>query len=114
MLLRARAKINLHLRVGKRRDDGFHPLFTWMSTIGLYYTLRLERDASAASQSESVLPFRLHSDCAELPNDAKNLIIRAASALADTLQRRVGEGRGGPWREGVSAFLKKTIPIGAG
>lgn len=118
MLLRAPAKINLHLRVGKRRDDGFHPLLTWMSTIGLFDTLRLERDASAASQSEAVLPFKLpfelHGDCAALPNDAKNLIIRAASALADTLQRRAGEGRGGPWREGVSAFLTKTIPIGAG
>src|SRR5688572_14785392 len=32
----APAKINLHLRVGKRRDDGFHPLCSWMVTIGLF------------------------------------------------------------------------------
>jgi 4-diphosphocytidyl-2C-methyl-D-erythritol kinase len=32
MRLAAPGKLNLHLRVGRRRDDGFHPLLTWMST----------------------------------------------------------------------------------
>lgn len=32
----APGKINLHLRVGKRRADGFHPLCSWMCTIGLF------------------------------------------------------------------------------
>src|SRR5688500_4388506 len=45
------AKINLHLRVGPRRDDGFHPLLTWMCTVGLFDTLTLqtlpERDRSS-------------------------------------------------------------------
>jgi 4-diphosphocytidyl-2-C-methyl-D-erythritol kinase len=36
MRLLAPAKINLHLRVGKRRADGFHPLCSWMTTIGLF------------------------------------------------------------------------------
>jgi len=36
------AKINLHLRVGPRRDDGFHPLLTWMCTVGLFDTLTLQ------------------------------------------------------------------------
>ncbi len=31
----APAKINLHLRVGPARADGFHPLLTWMVTVGL-------------------------------------------------------------------------------
>lgn len=114
MQLRAPAKINLHLRVAKRRDDGFHPLLSWMSTIGLFDTLKFQRDANASRSSESDLPFVLHGDCAVLPNDQKNLVVRAASALAGTLKHRAGEGRGAPWREGVSAFLSKTIPIGAG
>lgn len=36
------AKINLHLRVGRRRNDGFHPLLTWMTTVGLFDRLTLE------------------------------------------------------------------------
>src|SRR5688572_12434940 len=37
------AKINLHLRVGRRREDGFHPLLTWMTTVGLFDTLTVEK-----------------------------------------------------------------------
>src|SRR3954467_864078 len=46
MQLLAPAKINLHLRVGRRRDDGFHPLLSWMCTVGLFDTLTLEADAA--------------------------------------------------------------------
>src|SRR5687768_7272450 len=36
------AKINLYLRVGPRRDDGLHPLLTWMCTVGLFDRLTLQ------------------------------------------------------------------------
>lgn len=43
MHLSCPAKINLHLRVGRRRgSDGFHPLLTWMVTVGLFDTLTVE------------------------------------------------------------------------
>ena len=42
MRLLCPAKINLHLRVGRRRADGFHPLLTWMTTVGLFDTLTME------------------------------------------------------------------------
>ena len=42
MHILAPAKINLHLRVGPSRADGFHPLLTWMTTIGLHDTVSLE------------------------------------------------------------------------
>ena len=48
MHLLAPAKINLHLRVGRRRDDGFHPLLTWMCTVGLFDSLKLEVIPAAA------------------------------------------------------------------
>ena len=38
----APAKINLHLRVGPPRADGFHPLLTWMCTASLFDTLTIE------------------------------------------------------------------------
>ena len=47
MQLLAPAKINLHLRVGRRRGDGFHPLLTWMCTVGLFDRLTLEADPDA-------------------------------------------------------------------
>src|SRR5688572_26762753 len=58
MRVLAPAKINLHLRVGPRRDDGFHPLLTWMCTVGLFDTLTLQtlpgpRGSSDESPEES-------------------------------------------------------------
>jgi 4-diphosphocytidyl-2C-methyl-D-erythritol kinase len=56
MHLLAPAKINLHLRVGRRRGDGFHPLLSWMCTVGLFDSLTLEADAGlvrAAPPGES-------------------------------------------------------------
>src|SRR3954452_11779900 len=38
----APAKVNLHLRVGPPRADGFHPLLTWMCTASLFDTLTIE------------------------------------------------------------------------
>src|SRR3954451_3016055 len=38
----APAKVNLHLRVGPPRADGFHPLLTWMCTVSLFDTLTIE------------------------------------------------------------------------
>jgi len=114
MRLIAPAKINLHLRVGPRRSDGFHPLLTWMTTVGLFDTLELKPvdspgggwiDGSAAGLS-------LATDEPALPTDARNLVVRAAAALADTPLRRVGEGPLA--KNAVSAFLHKRIPTGAG
>ena len=39
MRVNAPAKINLHLRVGPPTPDGFHPLLTWMVTVGLFDNL---------------------------------------------------------------------------
>lgn len=53
MRLLAPAKINLHLCVGRRRDDGFHPLLTWMCTVGLFDTLTLEVDPRAVFEDDA-------------------------------------------------------------
>ena len=53
MRLLAPAKINLHLRVGRRRDDGFHPLLSWMCTVGLFDTLTLEVDPHAVFEEDA-------------------------------------------------------------
>jgi 4-diphosphocytidyl-2C-methyl-D-erythritol kinase len=107
------AKINLHLRVGRRRRDGFHPLLTWMTTIGgLFDTLTVEAlprpaggerlSTSRAARLQHQPPpgseragaariLLLSSDLPGLPVDESNLIVRAAQAFAATI---AGSGAG--------------------
>ncbi len=126
MRVPAPAKINLHLRVGPRQADGFHPLLTWMTTIGLFDTLTLVRrpvdsdpTASRLGSSHSSHQFSLSCSDPGLPVDSSNLVTRAAKALADALVHhgsQVGEGLTAQLtrREEASAFLVKRIPRGAG
>ena len=112
MRLSCPAKINLHLRVGRRRADGFHPLLTWMTTVGLFDTLTVETlpqpaggDGSLTRQAtpQVVQPppgreragaeriLLLSSDLPGLPVDESNLVVRAAQAFADAI---AGSGAG--------------------
>src|SRR6476620_1240806 len=88
----APAKINLHLRVGKRRDDGFHPLLTWMCTVGLFDKLTFERAPTAGTRFSCNWP--------ELPVDQNNLVLKAVQTLAPNAD--------------LSIHLEKHIPHGAG
>ena len=107
MHLLAPAKINLHLRVGRRRDDGFHPLLSWMCTVGLFDTLKLEADPSAAlapaaasppapsgagadvAADTEVIGLELcgDGDRPDLPRDGRNLVVRIASAFVQELRQ---------------------------
>src|SRR3954468_8516804 len=119
MRLPAPAKINLHLRVGPLRADSFHPLLTWMVTVGLFDTLVFVRRSMLAARRPRGR-FSLSTDHPDLPRDDRNLVVKVATALADTLDREdpapgpIGEGSTGADRDGVSAFLNKRIPAGAG
>jgi 4-diphosphocytidyl-2-C-methyl-D-erythritol kinase len=87
------AKINLHLRVGPRAADGFHPLLTWMCTVGLHDTI----DMTATPRRG----IRLVCDRPDVPVDATNLIVRAADALKKE-------------DAGAEVRLQKNIPPGGG
>ena len=108
MHLLAPAKINLHLRVGRRRDDGFHPLLSWMCTVGLFDRLALEADPAAVLQAQSSAqpagaaetPSATHGGTAgvelvicgdgdrpDLPRDGRNLVVRIATAFVEELRR---------------------------
>jgi 4-diphosphocytidyl-2-C-methyl-D-erythritol kinase len=87
------AKINLHLRIGPPGTDGFHPLLSWMCTVGLHDTIEMEN-----SREPGV---RLRCDRAHVPVDGSNLIVRAAEALRNP-------------QMGADISLQKRIPIGGG
>ena len=97
LVVRAPAKINLHLEVLGLRPDGFHELAMVMQTIDLCDELVLAPAADARIQ--------LSCDRPELPIDASNLIVRAG----ELLRERVGLPE-----LGARINLRKRIPIGAG
>jgi 4-diphosphocytidyl-2-C-methyl-D-erythritol kinase len=94
MLVRAYAKINLGLRILRKRTDGYHDIETLFHRIDLFDEILLEpSDRITLSVPES-----------NLPVDERNLCVRAA----------VGMQRIGAHPEGVRMTLKKRIPVGAG
>ena len=96
--LRAHAKINLDLRVGGRRRDGYHDLRTILQSIGLHDTLTLRAIEGGC---------RIRCSAAGVPSGKDNLVHRAAQGLWTEL------GRDGDVR-GVAVTIRKRIPVAAG
>ncbi len=92
------SKINLHLRVGSPRADGFHPLRSWMVTTDLHDSIQFRPFSGAGVFIECENP--------SVPRDQTNLIARAASALLE----RIAPAE----RFGLHVRLSKDIPAGAG
>ena len=96
MTILAPAKVNLSLRVLRRRDDGFHEIESLMVPVSLCDTLRVERrDADGIEFTCSD---------ATLPVDENNLVVRAARSFC--------EAHG--IAPHLSIRLEKEIPHGAG
>lgn len=91
----APAKINLTLDVKDKRPDGYHNIESIMHQIDLCDTVVLK---------EIPQGIRVRSTNPGLPGDSSNLAYRAAEMLM---------GKYGI-KKGVSIFLAKNIPLGAG
>src|SRR5262245_19704584 len=98
LVLRPSAKINLTLRVGPIRADGFHEVRTLMQSIAL---------CDRITMSPRRGPFILASSSPGVPTDRTNLIAVAAERLWRAL------GRTGDPRD-VHIRLQKDIPVAAG
>lgn len=94
MAVRAYAKINLGLRVLRKRQDGYHDIETVMHRINLFDDLTFKK-AEAVSMTSTDL---------SLPCDESNLCIRAVRLLQEHFKVD----------RGAHIDLKKNIPIGAG
>lgn len=96
----APAKINLHLGVGPRRPDGYHPLATVYQAIGLLDEVTV---APAPAYSVTVTGNR-GLVLTDVPLDESNIAIRAAKLLA---QHADVHGA-------VSVRIDKGIPVAGG
>ncbi|MEW5984387.1 MAG: 4-(cytidine 5'-diphospho)-2-C-methyl-D-erythritol kinase [Acidobacteriota bacterium] len=96
--VRAHAKINLTLRVGALRPDGYHGLETVFQTLALHDTVVAEAHRG---------PFALRCDDPNVPLGRANLAWRAAEALWDRA------GRAGRPR-GARVVIRKRVPMQAG
>jgi len=91
------AKINLDLRVCRRREDGYHDLDSLVVFAGIGDRLTFE---AADALTLSVRgPF-----AADLGHEADNLVLRAAAALADFAGRAAH----------VRITLEKSLPVASG
>ncbi len=94
----APAKINLDLRVLRRRADGFHEVATILQSIALHDTLSI---------AERRGPLTVRSVASAVPADRDNLVWTAAAALWRALGRT-----GDP--AGAAVVIRKRIPAAAG
>lgn len=92
--IRARAKVNLRLRVLGRRSDGYHELATLFDRISLADTVELEPASSVT----------LTCDAPGVPGGVQNLAWRAAAAALGAAKDS----------RGVAIRLSKGVPAGAG
>ena len=97
LVLSAPAKVNLILRVLKRRPDGYHELFMVMEKLSLADEITLEK---AHSGIELIVEGETDAGMIQ----EKNLAWRAA----DAFRKAAGE------KGGVKIRLKKNIPVAAG
>ena len=93
--VRAPAKVNLHLAVGRRRPDGYHDLTTVFHAISLYDEVTLTRADALTVTVEGA---------EDVPTDGTNLAARAVVALAE----RTGND------PAVAIHLVKGIPVAGG
>lgn len=96
LTLRSPAKLNLYLKVVRKREDGYHELVTLFERIDLADELRFQSNAAG----------RINIFCSDrdVPKGKKNLIVQAAHLLRE--HGRVSEG--------ADIHLVKRIPVAAG
>ncbi|WP_245927712.1 4-(cytidine 5'-diphospho)-2-C-methyl-D-erythritol kinase [Nocardioides silvaticus] len=100
--VRAPAKINVYLGVGKPRPDGFHPLETVYQAVSLYDDVTV---TSADEWSVTTVVDVPHVDGSSVPDDETNIAIRAGKALA--AHHRLDD-------RAAAIEVRKSIPVAGG
>ncbi len=108
--IRAHAKVNLHLEVLNRRDDGYHNIFSLMASVALHDLLKLEESTvrELSGGIDIAIAVRngggIHGSVTDSIPAHENLIARASTLYLE----RAG-------MNGTASFtIEKNIPSGAG
>jgi 4-diphosphocytidyl-2-C-methyl-D-erythritol kinase len=96
VLVRSFAKINLGLRIGAVREDGFHELLTVYQTIGLYDVIRVSLSRGSGIE--------IHCNDPRVPRDESNTCHLVAEKAMRALK---GKGR-------VVIEIEKRLPVQGG
>lgn len=139
-IVRTPAKLNVHLAVKGRRNDGYHELQTLMVPIRLFDTLTFEPLAGANASSQvvqfSLAPLAVRRQSTRwapkptpslgVPSDDRNLVVRALTELRRrtgctsrakvTLTKRIpaGTGLGGGSSDAAAALVTANLAWGLG
>jgi len=92
------AKVNLFLRIIRRREDGYHELASLFQTVAFGDTLLFKALPASATQDEFASSFT------SLVTDKSNLVLRAL----DLFRRKTGK------TQHFQVYLEKRIPVQAG
>lgn len=98
VVARAPGKINLILRVGPPRSDGFHDLLTVFQAVDVWETI------TVAPANEFSITVSGDVNLGEIPLDASNIAMKAVAAVAQALGRT----------DAVSIHIDKKVPVGGG
>ncbi len=96
VLVRSFAKINLGLRIGAAREDGFHELLTVYQTIGLHDVLRVSLERGRGIE--------IRCDDSRVPKDESNTCYRIVEKAMEAL---LAKGR-------VVIDIEKRLPVQGG
>ncbi|NUM80738.1 4-(cytidine 5'-diphospho)-2-C-methyl-D-erythritol kinase [bacterium] len=88
------AKINLGLKIVRRRDDGYHDIETIFKAIGIHDVVSIEKNTRKT----------LTSNRSDVPIGDDNICMKALHALEKITGQTIN----------ASIHIEKTIPIGAG
>jgi 4-diphosphocytidyl-2-C-methyl-D-erythritol kinase len=98
--VRVPAKVNLHLAVGDRREDGYHDLTTVFQALSL-----TDEVVVAAAEGPGVEV--TGEGATSVPSGPDNLAWRAVEALADHVGRDLTDAR-------IRVSIRKAIPVAGG
>lgn len=96
LTLRSYAKLNLFLKVLRKRPDQYHDLETIFERISLFDEIRLTSNKTGKIKIVCAHP--------QVPKGPKNLVYK----VSQMLQARFGI------KEGATIYIKKNIPVAAG
>ena len=98
VIARAPGKINLVLRVGPRRADGYHDLLTCFQAVDIWETITL------SPAEEFSIAVTGDVNLGEIPLDGNNLAMKAVAAVAQATGRT----------DAVAILIDKKVPVGGG